>query len=248
MKRLITLLASFASTPIAAVTGGLFLALFSAPAAASLYGYCSQLSYDCAANGSFRGTVFNPPIYFGFTSSSGPSSGDLFIDLLVPDKFDTPSGSVIPSNLNIVLTGTRSGTATLFSPSPWTSGDLDTHLGISATPTNPIGPYLSATLTMQRMATGFYVYQADLGTTTLQGTSNPRVSPLENISSGPLPGSGYYVVAFLNEGTATNPNFQATANDGAILVPEPASLLLLGTGFLALGVSRRRQSGCSKPR
>src|SRR5262245_40223991 len=113
-------LPSLGWTPVGAVVGGLFLALFSAPAPPWLHGYCGA-SYDCADNGTNSGTPNNPPKDFGFTSSSGPSSGDLFIDLLVPDKLDTPSGIVIPSNLSIVLTGTLSGTATLFNTSPWTS-------------------------------------------------------------------------------------------------------------------------------
>jgi len=225
-----------------AVVGGFFLTLFSAPAAAQLYGYC-EIYYDCVPyNGINSGTPFNPPREFGFTSSSGPSSGELFIDLLVPDKFDTPTGSVIPSNLSIVLTGTLSGTARLFSSTPWTSGALDSYLGISASPTNPIGAFLPSTLTIQRLATGFYVYQVDLGNTTLQSSPPPPGAGFrENISSGPLPGSGYYIVAFLNEGTATQPNFQSTANSGAIFVPEPTSALLLATGLLALGVSRHRR-------
>src|SRR5215472_11984968 len=99
--------------PIGAVVGGLFLALFAAPALAQLYGFCGPAAGDCANNGTHSGTPNNPPTNFGFTSSSGASSGDLFIDLLVPDKLDTPSGLVIPSNLSIVLTGTLSGTATL---------------------------------------------------------------------------------------------------------------------------------------
>lgn len=238
-------LSSFASRmPISAVACALFLPLFSAPAAAQLYGYC-EIYYDCVPyNGINSGTPFNPPQQFGFTSSSGPSSGELFIDLLVPDKFDTPSGLVIPSNLNITLTGTLSGTAKLFSASPWTSGYLDAYLGISATPTNPIAAFLPSTLSIQRSAMGFYVYQVDLGTTTLQSSPPPTGAGFrENLSSGPLPGSGYYIVAFLNEGTATQPNFQSTANSGAIFVPEPASLLLLGTGLLALAVSRQRRRG-----
>jgi hypothetical protein len=134
---------------------------------------------------------------------------------------------------------------TLFSATPWTSGMLDAYLGISASPANPIGAYLPSTQALDPGATGFFVFQANLGTLTLQSPSNPNVSPLENISAG-LPLASY-IVGFFNEAGT----IQATANSGAIFerVPVPGPVVGAGLpgliaacgGLLALARRRRRQ-------
>ncbi len=118
--------------------------------------------------------------------------------------------------------------------------------------------YLPSTQALDPGATGFFVYQVDLGTTTLQGPSNPNVSPLESIISGVLPQASY-IVGFFNEGTAVAPDFQATANSGAIFetgspgstrgggggggtVPEPSTWAMLLIGFAGLGFAGYRKA------
>jgi hypothetical protein len=183
-----------------AFAGVVALGLSAAPAFADiiddpLHGYCAGAG-QCLDNGTNSPTTTNPPSNFGFTVSPGPASGDLVLDVLTPNNETHP--------VSFAVTGTLSGTATLFSATPWTSGDLASYLGISASPNNSIGAYLPSTQALDPGATGFFVYQVDLGSTTLQGASSPNLSPLENISPA-LPLASY-IVGFLNEGTANSPN------------------------------------------
>ncbi len=202
-----------------------------------LHGYCAGVN-QCIDNGTNSPTSTNPPGDFGFTVSPGPASGDLLIDLLIPNNE--------PYASSYALTGSVAGTATLFSGTPWTSGDLAAYLTIKASPPNSIGAYLPAAQTFDPGATGFFVFQVDLGTLTLKGPSDPNVFPLENLTAQ-IP-EGSYIVGFLNEGTATKPNWIATANSGAILedrplppVPEPTAVAFFATGLLAAGYQLRRR-------
>jgi hypothetical protein len=220
--------------------------LFASPAMADvvtpdpLLGYCGGAG-QCVDNGNNSPTSTNPPSNFGFTVSPGPASGDLVIDILIPNN---ETAGVTPFGIS----GTLSGTASKFSTSSWTSGDLDTYLGISASPTNPIGAYLPGTVALDTSATGFFVYKADLGSTTLQGASNPNDSPLFNLNEDLQMGS--YIVGFLNEGTTSDPDWIATANSGAIFetdappppsVPEPNTLVLLASALLGLWLCANRR-------
>ena len=234
-----------AKLQLAVYGSALTLAMLSASAFADtvddpLHGYCAGAG-QCVDNGTNSPTTTNPPSNFGFTVSPGPATGTLFMDVLVPNNESSPA--------SFALTGTLSGTATLFSSTAWTSGSLDMYLGISASPNNPIGAYLPSTQALDPGATGFFVFQVNLGSTTLQGPSNPNLSPLENISPG-LPLASY-IVGFLNEGTAANPDFVATANSGAIFetraVPGPVAgaglpgLVAACGGLIALARRRRQK-------
>jgi PEP-CTERM motif len=119
---------------------------------------------------------------------------------------------------------------------------LDSYLGISASPTQPIGAYLPSTQAFQSSATGFFVYAADLGTQTLPSNSGASNSDLLTLNKQLLQGS--YVVAFLNSSNAT-------ANSGAIFetgrmssTPEPSTWAMMLLGFAGLGfVGYRKAHG-----
>jgi hypothetical protein len=228
-----------------ALAGVLALAgVFTIPgtAQATLHGFCAGAG-QCVDNGTNSPTSHSPPTNFGFTTSPGPTSGSLLLDILAPDN--------VTSGPSFTLTGTSSATATLFSTTAWTTGTLADFLGITASPDNPIGAFLPATQALDPGATGFFVYQANLGNLTLSGPSNPNVSPLENISSGILP-QGSFIVGFFNEGEA---GIQATANSGAIFeisppsgggrggaTPEPSTWAMLLLGFAGLGFAGYRRA------
>lgn len=205
----------------------------------TLHGFCS-LGNVCVDNGTNTPTSVNPPV-FAFASSGQSATGTLWIDILVPNTVNV--GVTGP----FTISGALSGTATLFSSTAWTSGQLDAYLGSAASPTNPIGAFLPATQTFQAAATGFYVFRANLGSTTLLGTSGVggagQDAYLMQLGQSLVQGS--YIVGFLDQGPGSD---GATANSGAILVtdppppsvPEPATWAMMLAGFGATGFALRR--------
>ena len=241
--------ASLASIPLVllAASASAQTAPTTTPLMDPLHGYCAV---GCIDNGTNSPTTQNPPVNFGFTISPGPATGDTLLKILTPDNETAGPSFTITDSLG------PTATATLL-PGTWTSGTLEAFVGDvpGAAPANPLDAYLPSTQALDPGATGFKVYEADLGSITLQGPSNPNLAPLLNITAGTLPLASY-IVGFLNEGTAGTPDWVATANSGAIfdttgpststtkvVIPEPSTLGVLGTALAALGfIWRRRKS------
>ncbi len=234
---------------VAVMSGVAFLAPDAPAQANALHGFCAGATPACYDNGTNTPTGAGMPS-FGFTASSGFAIGDYRIDILVPDTIS------LPSSLSFGITGTQGGlfdmspiasTASLFSTVAWTSGNLGSYLGLfGSSPNNPIGAFLPATQALVPDATGFFVYQADLGLTTLRGKSHGGAGPLLNLADV-LPEASY-IVAFLDDGFIF-PHASATANSGALFetgttpshsVPEPGTMLSFGAGLLLLGMMGRR--------
>jgi hypothetical protein len=206
---------------------------------ATLHGFCSTAA-PCSDNGTNTPTSVNPPD-FGFSAGGHSETGDVMLDILVPDTISSPSTTYTISG---PLISPTTFTASLFSATPWTSGKLDSYLGISASPANPIGAYLPSTQAFQPSATGFFVYSADIGTVTLPSNAGASDSDLLTLNKGLLQGS--YVVAFITEAPGS---IQATANSGAIFetgstppIPEPSTWALILLGFAGLGFAGYRKA------
>lgn len=199
------------------------LALVSSSANAdTLHGYCVSLT--CSDNGAITPVSSSSGSFsFGFYAAPGGQTGDDFLVFLSPVD--------LGSSISV---GTSGGTmsADLFSPTLFTSGQLDDYLSLSASPTNPFGNYGGAS-GLDSGATGFYVYTLDLGNQTLNGSggSNPEFSV-----SG-LPG-GTFILDFLTtaDGTIATPNSAALE-----YVPEPSELSMLGIGLGLLGLAAFRR-------
>src|SRR5215469_15059064 len=206
-----------------------------------LHGVCVPA---CPDSGSISPTT-SDPVQFGFTMSpaSSPSTGDLLVVLALPIETGvTNPSSITITNPTATPTMGLAGTA-LEHVGIWSTGQLDTFLGISGSPTNPNGNFQAA-----GSGTTYDVYVLNEGTETLQ----PQSTNTDPIPTGTLFGvvglpQFSYIFGFLELPGTTS--WVATANSGVILengtprtvTPEPSSLLLLGTGALALaGVVRRR--------
>jgi hypothetical protein len=209
MGRLLTLAALASATALA----------FAAPASAQvvedpLHGCTTSGCTETSVGGNLVtpiGTVSN----FGFTASPA-DSGDLVLKFLIPDNFALSTVQAFAAAVSV--TGTSTSNLTLFSTTPWTSGQLEsTYLGITSfangSPPNPLSAWIGATQTLQPGANGYYVLLADMGQYSLPTPGNP-LPDVFSLTSG-FYASGGLIVADL----FTGPNHTldvTTAQSGAL--------------------------------
>jgi hypothetical protein len=168
-------------------------------------------------------TTLDPPSPFGFTSSSGPRTGDLRVEMLVPDNEYSS-----PTTVSYTITGGVNGVETALlvtgkPPDTWTMGDLGTYLGLnSSSPANGIDVFLPSTQALDPGATGFFVYQADLGSNNALPKIADVTDPFGILQSAP---KASYISAFLSSGTC--------AGSSCSYIALPSKARLVGSGILA---------------
>jgi hypothetical protein len=232
-----------------------------------LHGQCVVGTALCAETGLGSAnvtTLLTQPGFdganYGFTISPGPQGPQPFA--LV---FAVPSNLAQPS---LITTGTINGVAIPISGATfsglWTSGFLDAQTSIAidfpgASPTNPLDNFLPFTKLTDATATGYDLYVTGLGSRTIQknDVANTAAGMLAamDLTTPNLP-VGSMIFGFSKDDSG---DWIATASSGVLwvdgtnmdcpgctptptgVVPEPASIALLGAGLLGTLAFRRRQ-------
>ena len=200
--------------------------------------------------------------HFGFNSSPGGAKGQLVITILIPNNeaeavFPTLTGMYtgLPAAQSVVA-------GSFTNVGNWTSGDLTTFLGISASPPNPINAYLPNTQTFDPTATGYDVAFAAISSpnpVTLLGGGQSSTMDLDlSLTGGEydnllaqvftgLP-AGTIITAFLNQSDGSG--WITTAQSSSLLLdvpgvninpvigpgaPEPSTWVMGIIGFATLG-------------
>ena len=223
----------------------LMLAVMGA-SADTVHGYCVSPASPCIDNGTITPTGANPPYFaFSFSGNAGKNgSGDFLLVGLVPDNHN----SGFSLTLNGVNTTVASVTGGLVNTTEWT--DPPTHFlsNYLTTPTfphnsHPMDAYLPSTQAVDPGANGYFVYFFDFGAFDYKTALG---DPTFSVGSGAVPqGMIFFATLVDSNGNVTvdTPNSASILETGTPVtpVPEPGSLIILGSGILGVAAILRRK-------
>lgn len=215
--------------------------------AGTLHSFCFS-GTACTDTGSVNETTSSSP-NFGFWDASGTKTGTLLLDILVPNNYTAPSGFTITVGASGTRTASQIGTGV-------NAGEfLTNYLNANTTPSlglpdkkNPVNAWLTITQAADPSASGYFVYQADLGINTIAGSAG---YPPE-LNAGTLQ-TGTVILGYLGTSNCgewdcfCRTSWTWTANSAALYeghpsVPEPGTLALFGAGLLGCVLFIRRRA------
>jgi hypothetical protein len=214
-----------------------------------LHGVCNGTGTGtCSDNGT--NTPLGNSTVFGFTSSPPGATGDLTVDVLIPNNDAIPLALKLLNAAGTTTIGTFAQFTNTTLGAVWNANDLGINFlnNTNPSPNQPIGAFLPTTQGVDPGATGFFILRLDVGTETLSG-NDFATSTVDFQLGGNLPVGAYIVADLVNLDQHGNTQTIENANSGALLVgtpfaatPIPGAVWLFGTGAVGMiGLMRRRK-------